>query len=105
MKDVEQSLTRANGELEKRVGTLQAQVDTLKEEKARFERDRDEEVRALQEQLRDINESAGAAFYYGNAAHAEDVLKLRGQVSELERELLEVQSAYDRDKALWEGKC
>jgi hypothetical protein len=33
------------------------------------------------------------------------VLKLRGQVSELERELLEVQSAYDRDKALWEGKC
>jgi hypothetical protein len=33
------------------------------------------------------------------------VLKLRGQVSELERELLEVQSSYDRDKALWEGKC
>jgi len=52
-----------------------------------------------------LDSSAGAAFYYGNAAHAEDVLKLRGQVGELERELLEVQSSYDRDKALWEGKC
>jgi hypothetical protein len=37
-----------------------------------------------------MSDSAGAAFFYGNAAHAEDVLKLRGQVSELERELLEV---------------
>ena len=52
-----------------------------------------------------MGDSAGAAFYYGNAAHAEDILKLRSQVSELERELLEVQSSYDRDKALWEGKC
>ncbi len=59
----------------------------------------------MQEQLQQLDSSAGAAFYYGNAAHAEDVLKLRGQVGELERELLEVQSCYDRDKALWEGKC
>lgn len=29
---------------------------------------------------------------------------MRQQVSDLERELLEVQSVYDRDKALWEGR-
>jgi hypothetical protein len=30
-----------------------------------------------------MGDSAGAAFYYGNAAHAEDVMKLKGQVNEL----------------------
>jgi len=87
------------------VATLQAQVEGLREEKQRIEKDKEDEVRQLQEHLRDMGDSAGAAFYYGNAAHAEDILKLRSQVSELERELLEVQSSYDRDKALWEGKC
>jgi len=62
-------------------------------------------VSQLQEQLHALDSSAGAAFYYGNAAHAEDVMKLRGQVQELEKELLDVQSNYDREKALWEGKC
>jgi hypothetical protein len=42
---------------------------------------------------------------YGSAAHAEDVLKLRTQVQDAERELSDLQCAYDRDKALWEGKC
>lgn len=32
-------------------------------------------------------------------------MKLRAQVQELEKELLDVQSNYDREKALWEGKC
>lgn len=32
-------------------------------------------------------------------------MKLRGQVQDAERELSDLQCAYDRDKALWEGKC
>jgi hypothetical protein len=31
-------------------------------------------------------------------------MKLRGQVAELERLLSEVQSTFEREKALWEGK-
>ena len=32
-------------------------------------------------------------------------MKLRSQVQDLERDLSDLQCAYDRDKALWEGKC
>jgi hypothetical protein len=40
----------------------------------------------LQSQLQALDSSAGAAYYYGSA-HAEDVLKLKSQVQDLEREL------------------
>lgn len=59
----------------------------------------------LQEQLQALDQNAGAAFYYGSAAHAEDVMKLRGQVADLERELSDLQCTFDREKALLEGKC
>lgn len=32
-------------------------------------------------------------------------MRQRVQAQELERELSDLQCAYDRDKALWEGKC
>lgn len=47
-----------------------------------------------------MDQNAGAAYYY-----AEDVIKLKATVQDLERELSDLQSTYDRDKALWEGKC
>jgi hypothetical protein len=58
-------------------------VEDANEERKRFEAERELEVRQLQEQIREMGDSAGAAFYYGNAAHAEDVMKLKGQVNEL----------------------
>jgi hypothetical protein len=35
---------------------------------------------------------------------AEDLLHLKTELQETERELVDMQSTYDRDKALWEGK-
>jgi hypothetical protein len=51
-----------------------------------------------------LDSSAGAAYFYGSA-HAEDVIKLKAQIQDMERDLSDMQSTYDRDKALWEGKC
>lgn len=63
-----------------------------------------DEIQSLNQQIQALDSSAGAAYYYGSA-HAEDVLKYKSQVQDLERELSDLQSTYDRDKALWEGKC
>ena len=63
-----------------------------------------DEITNLQMQIQQLDSSAGAAYYYGSA-HAEDVMKLKNEMQDLERELSDLQSTYDRDKALWEGKC
>ncbi len=42
-------------------------------------------------QIQALDQSAGTAYYYGSA-HAEDVLKLKSQVQDLERELSDLQS-------------
>jgi hypothetical protein len=43
-------------------------------------------------------------FSKDKAYFAADVDKLKLQLQELERENSDLQSAYERDKALWEGK-
>lgn len=63
-----------------------------------------DEVQNLNHQIQTLDSSAGAAYYYGSA-HAEDVLKLKTQLQDLERDYADMQAQYDRDKALWEGKC
>jgi hypothetical protein len=35
---------------------------------------------------------------------AEDLMRLKAELQDTERELVDMQSTYDRDKALWEGK-
>ena len=51
-----------------------------------------------------MDSNAGEAFYYGNA-QAESIMQLKSTMQELERQLSDLQSMYDKDKALWEGKC
>ena len=53
--------------------------------------------------MANLDNSAGQAFYYGSA-QAEDLLKYKADLQAAERELQDLQSNYDRDKALWEGK-
>jgi len=105
LKEYEQAYSRQNAELEKKVASLQQQVDRQEAEKRLREEQFNEQITLLQEQLQTLDSNAGAAFYFGSAAHAEDVMKLRGQAQDAERELSDLQCAYDRDKALWEGKC
>jgi len=51
-----------------------------------------------------MDTNAGEAFFYGNA-QAESIMQLKNTMQELERQLSDLQSMYDKDKALWEGKC
>ena len=52
-----------------------------------------------------LDQSAGNAYQYGTYASQEELMRLKSQVQDLERELSDSQCVYDRDKALWEGKC
>lgn len=51
-----------------------------------------------------MDSSVGEAFYYGNEK-AEQIMHLKQENSELERKLSDAVSKYDKDIALWEGKC
>ena len=104
LKEIETSLSKSNGELEKKIQSMQMALERLEEEKRQMEESYLEEIAGLNQQVQQLDNSAGAAYYYGSA-HAEDVIKLKQQVQDLERELSDLQSHYDRDKALWEGKC
>ena len=58
----------------------------MEDEKRQLEDNYQEEIQNLQMQIQALDNSAGAAYYYGSA-HAEDVLKLKAQVQDLERDL------------------
>lgn len=51
-----------------------------------------------------MDSSVGEAFYYGNE-QAEQIITYKSEVQELERKLSDALSKYDKDIALWEGKC
>jgi len=86
LKELELALARGQAEQEKKAVGLQQLVDRLEEEKRQMEEQFHEEVQALNQQLQALDSSAGAAYYYGSA-HAEDVLRYKAQVQDLEREL------------------
>ena len=60
----------------------------------------EEEIRLLQEQITECSShvSKDKEFYQRECE------KLKVQVQDMDRELSDVQSCYERDKALWEGK-
>ncbi len=98
------SLTKSNADLEKKVSLLQNNMDRLEDEKLQMEDNYQERIVILNNAIAEHSNNAGNAYYYGSV-HAEDVLKLKSQVQDLEREYADLQATYDRDKALWEGKC
>jgi hypothetical protein len=61
-----------------------------------------EEVSRLQQQLIS-NDGQNQQHLYGTVT-TEELLGMKNQLTETERELADLQSTYDRDKALWEGK-
>ena len=57
----------------------------------------------MSNQLANLDNSADQAYHIGSV-QAEDLMKIKSTLQETERELQDLQSNYDRDKALWEGK-
>jgi chromosome segregation ATPase len=104
LKEVEQQLNRENAELEKKVCLLQENLTRLDAEKRRQEAEYQERIAEAEAQINQLDSSAGEAFYFGNA-QAESVMQLKTNMQEYERQLSDLQSMYDKDKALWEGKC
>ena len=63
-----------------------------------------EKIADYEAQIQNLDGSATDAFYYGNA-QAENLIQMKTNLQEYERQLCDLQSMYDKDKALWEGKC
>ena len=102
-KELESSLGAKNTELEKDISILKSQLQKLENDKFESDQAAAEEIKYLQNQLANLDNSADQAYQYGSV-QAEDLLKMKSALQETERELQDLQSNYDRDKALWEGK-
>ena len=104
LKEIEQQLNRENAELEKKLCILQENYSRLDMDKRRQEIEFSEKQQDYELQIQSMDTNAGEAFFYGNA-QAESIMQLKNTMQELERQLSDLQSMYDKDKALWEGKC
>lgn len=104
LKETEAQLNKENSELEKTLCQLQENFTKLDAEKRRQEGDYLERIAEYESQINQLDSSAGEALYYGNA-QAESIMQLKTTMQEYERQLSDLQSTYDKDKALWEGKC
>jgi hypothetical protein len=60
----------------------------------------EQEITVLRDQLAIASEQVGK----DREIFAGENERLKGALQEMEREFSEVQSSYERDKALWEGK-
>lgn len=89
LKEIEMSLGKQLGDLEKKNSGLMAHIERLEEERKIIEENHQEETMSLQSQIQALDSSAGAAYYYGSA-HAEDVMKYKGQLQALESTLADL---------------
>ncbi len=99
-KEIEATLTKKHTEIEKQNAILSEKMHNIESKTMDTEGKYEEEVRDLKESLNIMGESVNKereVFMMENE-------KLKGQNGELERELSDVGSSYERDKALWEGK-
>lgn len=87
-------------QLEKDKVILVAQVATLESKKAEFEKKIANETDNYSGQLNELKEN----FLLEKRAQAIEMERYKDRISEAEHELAELQSNYDRDRALWEGK-
>jgi len=76
-------------ELEKRMCTIQDSYTKLEQDKRKAEAELNEKVTELESHVQNLDNSAGEAFYYGNA-QAETVMQFKQKIQEMERELMEV---------------
>ena len=104
LKEIEQQLNRENAELEKKLCLLQETYTRLDQDKRKQEAEYQEKIQEYEAQIQNLDSTAGEAYYYGNA-QAESIMQLKTTMQDLERQLSDLQSTYDKDKALWEGKC
>jgi hypothetical protein len=104
LKETEQRLNRENNDLEKRLCLLQESYQRLDMEKKRQDAEYEEKIGEYEFQIANLDTTAGEAYYYGNA-QAESIMQYKSDLQEMERQLSDLQSTYDKDKALWEGKC
>ena len=104
LKEIEQQLNRENAELEKKLCLLQENYTRLDQDKRKQEVTQQDKIQNYEAQIQNLDTSAGEAYYYGNA-QAESIMQLKTTMQDLERQLSDLQSTYDKDKALWEGKC
>lgn len=99
---METALGRKISELEKHSSVQQSQIHKLEMERQTKEMSFAEEINRLQTKLVSTDNQSQQQLF--GVVTTEELLEMKNQLSETERELQDLQSTYDRDKALWEGK-
>ena len=101
MKEFEATMTKNLQGLEREKAVLLEKTQNMEKKAEESEKAYEEELGRLKEQLTGVN--AGVAK--DKQVLVEEADKLKKQILELEKENSEINSNYERDKVLWEGKC
>lgn len=86
LKDIEIQLSAQIQNLEKQNNQLKSQITHMQHEHDALNSDHLSEATSLRQQLVNMDTSAGHAFFMGSAQQ-EDMIRLKGQLQECEREL------------------
>eukprot|EP01022_Parablepharisma_sp_SALTPOND_P026536 TRINITY_DN64349_c3_g1_i1.p1 TRINITY_DN64349_c3_g1~~TRINITY_DN64349_c3_g1_i1.p1 ORF type:complete len:1293 (-),score=318.68 TRINITY_DN64349_c3_g1_i1:5706-9584(-) len=100
LKELEVSVAKQTAKLEREKAIILEKCSVAEAKKQELEKTHSEEVAVLQEQLAQLKEAL-KSDKNGSALECE---KLRKHQTDLEKELLEVQTNYEKDKGLWLGK-
>jgi hypothetical protein len=100
LKELEANIGKQTAKTEREKAILAEKYAALETQKAEVDKKYQEETKALQTQVGQLKE----ALSKDRSAILHENEKLRKQVIELDREMSETQSNYDRDKELWSGK-
>ena len=94
-------MTKTLQALEREKAVLLEKTQNMETKMEESERLHEEETSRLKEQLQGVS----SGVMKDRQALVEEADKLKKQILELEKENSEINSNYDRDKVLWEGKC
>ncbi len=100
LKELEANIAKQTGKLEHDKSLAQEKCSVLEAKNAEMEKTHGEEVTSLQTQVAQLKEALNS----GNAGVVQENEKLRKRQAELEKEVLEVQTNYEKDRDLWTGK-
>jgi chromosome segregation ATPase len=100
IKELEGEYSNRISELEKIIAVLQEKLSNVENKKFELERKIAAEANNIQEQLRKQKEN----FQLEKKALATELESLRTKCYDLELQLVEVQTTYDKDLALWQSK-
>lgn len=100
IKDLESKFQKRIADMDKEKSILSEKLNTTESELAKIEKKMTNEIESLITQVSSLKETISQE----KKAHSTEIEKLNKKLYQMELEITEVNSSYEKDKALWDGK-